>query len=100
MMHGLLELKGTIDLDQFWPKGTSDADTVHATPAGANAFTFRPHAGAPAVVTHAFNDAVVKGRVSKPAIAKNGTVTIRLQGVDAPELHYRPQAPTLNKKKP
>jgi endonuclease YncB( thermonuclease family) len=27
-------------------------------------------------------------------------VTIRLQGIDAPELHYRPTAPTLNNKKP
>ena len=25
---GLLRVRGTIDVGQFWPKGTSDADTA------------------------------------------------------------------------
>lgn len=99
MMQGLLELKGTIDLNQFWPTKESDGDTVHVVPSGGNAFQFRPSANAPFKVTHAFDNAVIKGKVSRPAI-KSGSVTIRLQGIDAPELHYRPQVPTLNKKKP
>lgn len=98
-MQGLLELKGTIDLNQFWPTKESDGDTVHVVPAGADAFRFRANAALPFKVTHAFDAAVVKGKTSSPAI-KNGSVTIRLQGIDAPELHYRPTAPTLNKKKP
>jgi endonuclease YncB( thermonuclease family) len=98
-MQGLLELKGTIDLNQFWPTKESDGDTVHVVPSGPDAFRFRPHSSVPFKETHAFDGAVVKGRTSSPAI-KNGSVTIRLQGIDATELHYRPQAPTLNKKKP
>ena len=100
MPVGLLEADGTIDLAQFWPQGDSDADTVKVLLSGANAFRFRPHAGAAFKVTHAFNGATVRGKVSKSAIDKQGRITIRLQGIDAGELHYRPTAPTLNGKKP
>src|SRR4029077_14423031 len=100
MPKGLLEVSGTIDLAQFWPTGESDADTVKVLLSGPNAFRFTLHPGAPSKVTHAFEGATVKGKVSKPAIDKEGRVTIRLQGIDAPELHYRPTAPTLNGKKP
>lgn len=100
MAHGLLEVSGTIDLAQFWPTGESDADTVHVTLSGSGAFKFQAHPGAPFEVTHAFEGATVKGSVSKPAIDKKGRIVIRLQGIDAPELHFRPTAPTLNKKKP
>jgi len=100
MPQGLLEVSGTIDLTQFWPAGESDADTVKVLLSGADAFRFRANPGAPFKVTHAFDGATVKGKVSKPAIDKSGRIIIRLQGVDAPELHYRPTAPTLNKKKP
>src|SRR5262245_39049816 len=100
MPQGLLAVTGTIDLAQFWPAGECDADTVKVLRAGANAFKFRKHAGAPFKVTHAFEGATVKGKVNKPAIDSNNRITIRLQGIDAPELHYRPTAPTLNKKKP
>jgi endonuclease YncB( thermonuclease family) len=100
MAKGLLEVSGTIDLAQFWPAGQSDADTVKVLLSGSNAFKFRAQPSAPAKVTHAFDGATVKGKVSKPAIDKQGRITIRLQAVDAPELHYRPMAPTLNGKKP
>jgi endonuclease YncB( thermonuclease family) len=100
MPKGLLEVSGTIDLAQFWPAGESDADTVKVLLSGTNAFRFTPHPGAQSKVTHAFEGATVKGKVSKPAIDKKNRVTIRLQGIDAPELHYRPTAPTLNSKKP
>ena len=100
MSKGLLELSGTIDLAQFWPVGQSDADTVKVLMSGPNAFRFTPHPGAQSKVTHAFEGATVKGKVSKPAIDNKNRVTIRLQGIDAPELHYRPTAPTLNGNKP
>jgi len=100
MFKGLLEVSGTIDLNQFWPAGESDADTVKVLLSGPNAFKFRSAPSAAPRVTHAFDGAVVKGKLSKPAIDKNGRVTIRLQGIDAPELHYRPVAPTINKIKP
>lgn len=99
MPAGLLELTGTIDLAQFWPSGESDADTVKVLVSGPNAFRFTPHGGNPKV-THAFEGAQIKGKVSKPAIDQVGRVTIRLQGIDAPELHYRPTAPTLGGQKP
>jgi endonuclease YncB( thermonuclease family) len=43
-------------------------------------------------VTHVFDDAVVIGATRKPAIDKHNRVVVRLQGIDATELHYRPQA--------
>lgn len=100
MPSGMLEVSGTIDLSQFWNVGESDADTVKVTLAGSNSFRFSPHAGAPAAITHAFDGAVVKGKVNKPTIDKQSRIIIRLQGIDAPELHYRPLAPTVNKKIP
>jgi len=91
MAIGLLRVKGTIDIGQFWPEGSSDADTakiiVNITPTG---FKFRPHPGANFRTTNAFRDAIVIGRVRKRAIDNKGRITVRLQGIDAPELHYRP----------
>src|SRR5262249_27169011 len=93
-MQGLLEVSGTIDLNQFWPVGESDADTTKII-VQAEAFRFRPHPGSALQVTHAFDDAMVRGSAgSKPAVDTKGRVTIRLQGIDAPELHYRPRFPT------
>jgi hypothetical protein len=100
MPLGLLEVFGSIDLNQFWRTGESDADTVKVLLSAANAFRFRSHAGAPFKATHAFEGTTVKGKVSKPTIDKNGRITIRLQGIDAPELHYRPTAPTITHTKP
>jgi endonuclease YncB( thermonuclease family) len=98
MPNGLLEVTGTLDLAQFWPAGESDGDTAKVV-VGANAFKFTGPNGI-AKITHAFDGATVKGAVSKPTIDKNNQVTIRWQGIDAPELHYRPIAPTLSGKKP
>jgi endonuclease YncB( thermonuclease family) len=90
MPTGLLELHGTIDITQFWPTGDSDADTTKViVDIGDNAFQFRKDSGSQPAPTHVFNNAKVKGRTTNPAI-KNGKVTIRLQGIDAPELHFEP----------
>ena len=95
---GLLTVKGTIELSQLWPQGKSDADTtkvlVNVTP---DAFVYRPHPGGPTIKTHAFHDSVVIGLTRKSPIDKKGRITIRLQGIDAPELHYRP-SPLRDKK--
>lgn len=92
MASGRLEVEGSIDLAQFWPDGESDADTTKVKVAvGPGSFRFQPHPGAPFQVTHAFEGASVRGQAgSKPCIDKQGRVTIRLQGIDAPELHYTP----------
>lgn len=93
MASGLLTVNGTIDLDQFWPVGSSDADTTKVLVAvSAGSFRFQPFPGAPAEVTSVFADAVVVGRARRKVIDNSGRITVRLQGVDAPELHYRPPA--------
>lgn len=92
MPSGLLEVAGTIDVSQFWPTGRSDADTTTVVlKVGTNPIKFRKNDASPFHPTRVFDNAVVKGRTSKPAI-KNGHITIRLQGIDATELHYQPSA--------
>lgn len=94
-MTGLLTVTGTVDIAQFWPDGESDADTVKIVmTVEANAFTFRASPGHKTVVTHAFDDAgmfhTVKGKKTFKPVIRNGTITTRLQGIDAPELHFQP----------
>lgn len=101
---GLLRVKGTIDINQFWPTGAgnvlSDADTVHVKVDPATAFVFEGN------VTHAFDFAWIKTRKNKDGsrspiyivvsqATANAHIKIRLQGIDAPELHYR-----IDQKKP
>ena len=92
MYTGLLVAIGTLDVQQFWPNGTSDADTANVIVSSV-AFQFsRSGKTQDLKPTPAFNGAHVKGQ-------KNGVVhnklTIRLQGIDAPELHF---AALLHKK--
>jgi endonuclease YncB( thermonuclease family) len=87
-MTGLLKVKGSLDLSQFWPDGESDADTAKVT-VGQNAFSFQAHPGAPFKVTHVFDKASVRGKTgTKTAIDKKQRITIRFQGIDATELHF------------
>lgn len=90
MVAGLLQMRGSIALDQFWPSGRSDADTTKLVLTVApNAIEFRKDSSTPFHSTHVFDHAIVKGKTRKPPI-KNGQVTVRLQGIDATELHYQP----------
>lgn len=88
---GLLKISGTLDIAQFWPRGSSDADTVAVqVRLTENPFKFRKSPGGKYQVTHAFDQAVVKGvggRKYDP-VSESGRIKIRLQGIDAPELHY------------
>lgn len=99
MPVGLLEVEGTIDVKQFWPEGRSDADTtkvvVNVAP---DAIRFRKNDSEPLRPTHVFDNARVKGRTATAPI-KNGKLTIRLQGIDAPELHYMPSPLSTAEKK-
>lgn len=93
MPAGLLEVRGTIDLGQFWPSGRSDADTTTVVlKLAGDAIKFRKNDAAPFRATHVFDDALVVGRQGRKPAIKNGHVTIRLQGIDAPELHFQPTA--------
>jgi endonuclease YncB( thermonuclease family) len=88
-MAGVLRVKGTIDLAQFWPDGESDADTTKIkVEVGANSFSFAAD-GKTFKKTQVYFGAVVRGTSSDPVIDKQGRITVRLQGIDAPELHYR-----------
>jgi endonuclease YncB( thermonuclease family) len=96
---GLLRIKGTLDIQQFWPTGKSpnilsDADTVHVQLDPKSAFVFEGN------VTRAFDFAWVTTRKNKDGSRSptyvivsqqtaNAHIKIRLQGIDAPELHYR-----------
>ena len=90
---GILRIKGLIELDQFWPVGESDADTTKIKLlVGDNSFEYKETGTDSFKVTTAFKDAVSKGQGTTPVIKtrkKDGvqTITVRLQGVDAPELH-------------
>jgi endonuclease YncB( thermonuclease family) len=90
MPQGTLELAGSIDLAQYWPTGESDADTTTTLVNVTQGFRFRSSDSAPFQPTHVFEDAHMKGGGAHPKqLIHNGKVTIRLQGIDAPELHYR-----------
>lgn len=89
MAQGLLRVSGTLELDQIWPAGSSDADTTKILVSVENtSFQFRPAPGGKFRTTKIFAGARVKAIRTTPCI-KNGKVTIRLQGIDAPELHYK-----------
>ena len=88
-MGGLLRIRGSIDLEQFWPDGESDADTskVKVT-VSDQSFSFAAD-GKSFKQTKAFIGAYVRGASRKLVIDSKDRITVRLQGVDAPELHYR-----------
>jgi endonuclease YncB( thermonuclease family) len=95
-MTGMLLIDGNVDVSQFWPSGESDADTVKLSIVKPQtAFRFRASPGAPAVVTHAFDNAgmfeTVKGKKTFKPLIRKGAITLRLQGIDAPELHFMPR---------
>ena len=89
---GMLTIDGTLDVGQFWPQGISDADTtkviVDVTP---GSIRYQPP-GQTAQPTTKFTGAFVKLYGSKELVIKNNKLTVRLQGIDAPELHYQPQS--------
>jgi len=96
---GLLKVTGTLALNQFWPGGESDADTAKVI-VGPSAFKFQTHPGAPFKVKHVFDKAKVKGRFgSTPAIDKKNRITVRFQGIDATELHFRASPVSKQRKK-
>ncbi len=87
-MMGMLKVRGSIAVAQFWPDGSADADTTKVQVAVEHdSFSFSED-GRNFRVTHVFDDARVVGK-SRGPVVKNGHITVRLQGVDAPELHYR-----------
>jgi endonuclease YncB( thermonuclease family) len=89
MAIGLLRIKGTLSTSQFWPSGESDGDTAKVAVTD-DSFAFRSDPHTEFRTTRVFQSARVRGRVNKPVIDRQGRIDIRFQGIDAPELHFRP----------
>ncbi len=97
MALGLLEVRGLLYLDQLWPNGSLAADATSLwIQTGPDSFRFRPAPGLAPRVTHVFQGATVAGVEEHTAVHAEGIVGVRLQGVDGPELHYRPRALARN----
>ena len=87
-MRYLVVIAGKITTNNFWPRGTSDADTLKLDITDGGIFYGSPHSRN-LIRTHVFDNAYCKvDKVKQPVISDKGIVEIRLQGVDAPELHY------------
>jgi endonuclease YncB( thermonuclease family) len=102
----LLEIAGTLDLDQFWPAGKSDADTTKLRlKLASNGVRVRLAGQTQFQATAAYEGAGIPGKKDAETgiarlelVIKNNTLTVRLQRIDAPELHYRPDAKGSNGK--
>lgn len=89
---GKLMIDGTVDLSQFWPIGESDADTTKIVlTVIPGAVQYQPPDDAPRLTTK-FDEACTKSFGQLKPIINDGKITVRLQGLDAPELHYQPQS--------
>jgi endonuclease YncB( thermonuclease family) len=93
-----LQISGHIQVAQFWPDGDSDADTTKLlVSVGQNSFKVKMPTSDVHVPTPAFDNAYLRGE-KKPdgrfkqnkLINAKGQITVRLQRVDAPELHISP----------
>jgi endonuclease YncB( thermonuclease family) len=93
-----LQISGHIQVAQFWPEGDSDADTTKLlVSVGQDSFKVKMPTSDVHVPTQAFNNAFQRGE-KKPdgtfkqdkLINSKGQITVRLQRVDAPELHIAP----------
>ena len=80
---GTLEVRAKIPFDQFYYEGgESDADTVKVE---VESMRFSPNGKAEWIEDlHTFDDARIRGK----KVIKDKKMTVRLQGIDAPELHY------------
>lgn len=95
---GLLVIRGLLRAKQFWPTGGADADTatVEVKLTGARPFVYVDDRGTRRT-TRAFDNAEVIGRSGRRPVVQfkprqnANVINVRLQGIDAPELHYMPQ---------
>lgn len=94
---GLLVVRGSLRVSQFWPRGGADADTatIQVVLAGSKAFTYVSDTGQ-RKPTRVFENAEVVGRQGPQRVIKHDAklnadkINVRLQGLDAPELHFQP----------
>lgn len=96
---GVLKIHGLIRLDQFWPRGKSAADVskIKIT-VDNNSFEFKKSENTDFEVVSIFNEAYTgQGRKKQKLIKRGMQIEARLQGADAPELHYKLWGPTPTK---
>lgn len=74
-----VEILGVVDVEQFHPLGDSDADTVVVQVKEIRV---------DGELTKQFEGAFVLDHGEPRALIRNGCVRVRLEGLDAPELHY------------
>ncbi len=74
-----VEMRGRLDVEQFWPKGTSDADTVVLEV---------EHVLVDGEESKVFDGAFVLDHGKRKEVLGGGRVRVRLEGIDAAELHY------------
>ncbi len=95
---GLLVIRGSLRVTQFWPKGGADADTatVEVVLEGNRPFIYVDEQGG-RHPSRVFEKAESIGRSGRrPVVRFNkrldaNVINVRLQGIDAPELHFQPQ---------
>lgn len=96
---GTLKIKGRIELKQFWPIGKEDADTSQLKlKVGDAIFEYSPdndYQSTHFQPTSVYDNAQVVNQSGKNQVVKyrnqvnRAYIKIRLQGLDAPELHYK-----------
>lgn len=74
-----VEIRGRLAVDQFWPRGSSDADTV---------IVDVDKVLIDGAVSTVFDGAFVLDHGKRKEVLGNGKLRVRLEGIDAPELHY------------
>ncbi len=74
-----VEIRGRLNVDQFWPKGSSDADTVVVDVEKVLVDGDE---------SPVFDGAFVLDHGKRQPVLDRGRVRVRLEGIDAPELHY------------
>ncbi len=97
---GILTVQGSLRVAQFWPKGGADADTatVEVVITRKDAFMYTDDNGRKRI-TRVFKNAAVIGRGRELPVLKHDKrrnvdkINVRLQGIDAPELHFSPYLP-------
>ena len=82
-------VEGKLDLTQFYGYvGESDADTAKVQPTRAY---YLDHQTGKKTIVKWLGKATVRGRTSKDVIDTKGLLTLRIQWIDAPELHFSSQ---------
>lgn len=88
---GILKVTGVIRLDQFWPRGKSEAGgSVIKITVDKDSFTFSDNGSDNYKPVKTFYDASVTfNRKTQKIIKRGNQLLVRFSGVDVPELNYK-----------